>query len=318
MRSRVLRAFDEHVIIPWEDTEGYLIKGIEKHCDLITSRNIDILLNMKNPASSAIGILAKRPAPIQISFLYYPDTSGFDFMDYIILDSFVHSYSQYYSEDVLIIDECYQPNDSTRYRPKGMAFDLPDDCFVFANFSQKYKYNPKMFDLWCNILRKPSCYKNNILWLLCDNVEDQNYLLREATLRGVGDKLVFAKTTDYRTHLERLHRADLILDTYPCGGHTLTSDAIWAGTPVLSMRGKDFCSRVSYSISANSGNNKFIADDEYNYLTKAEAYMKDSVRQLVVKQNLIDDRDNKDITLFSGSSYATRFTKMLEHYGVIS
>lgn len=307
MRSRVLRAFDHHVNI----------KGLnaEDASHLIYSKSIDILLNIKNPAASELDILHKRPAPVQISFLYYPDTSGLDCMDYIVLDKTVWNSSQYFSEKVLLIEGCYQPNDSTRYQPKGkIEFDLPDDCFVFANFSQTYKYNPRMFDLWCSLLKEPSACKYNILWLLVDDLEDRRFLIREAALRGVGDKIYFSSRASNEIHLESLNRADLVLDTFPCGGHTLTSDALWAGTPVVTMKGDTFASSVAASILCNADLSPFVAFDEISYFKIASNYMKQAKLQFITKHDLIS---NREIPLFSGQSYASRFTEMLERYYLI-
>jgi predicted O-linked N-acetylglucosamine transferase (SPINDLY family) len=125
-------------------------------------------------------------------------------------------------------------------------FGLPAKGVVFCCFNNNYKIEPVMFDVWMRLLRQ---VPGSVLWLLKSNdVADAN-LKREAESRDVaGDRLVFTGKLPKDEHLARIALADLAIDTRVYNGHTTTSDALWAGLPVVALRGTHFASRVAASL----------------------------------------------------------------------
>ncbi len=115
-----------------------------------------------------------------------------------------------------------------------------------ANFSQTCKITYQMFSLWCQLLRQ------------------------EANNRGIDPRRIFFTAhLSTQQHLNRFKQADLVVDTYPYGGHTLTSDALWAGTPVVTMMGETFASRVAASLLMNVGMGELVVhnDEEFFKIT---------------------------------------------------
>jgi len=103
-----------------------------------------------------------------------------------------------------------------------------------------------MFDTWMEVLRR---VPEGVLWLLLGNKMAETNLRREAEARGVeSERLIFAEKLPKDEHLARVRLADLVLDTRIYNGHTTTSDALWAGVPVITLQGSHFASRVSSSI----------------------------------------------------------------------
>ena len=120
---------------------------------------IDILVDLTGPtAGSRFDILAERPAPVQVSFLGLPGTSGTDAFDYIVADRFLvpDGAERFYSEKVVRMPHCYQPGDTARTTlappPTRAECGLPDTGFVFCSFNSPVKITPEVFDAWMRLL----------------------------------------------------------------------------------------------------------------------------------------------------------------------
>ena len=240
-----------------------LQRGVEYFVDLrqstvpemvrrIREDGVDILVDLKGYTRDARPLVtAARPAPVQVSYLGYPGTLGADYIDYIIGDPWVTPLESAaaYSEKIANVAQCYQCNDGTRrvpVAPSRKSVGLPDDALVLCNFNQLYKVSSEVFDVWCRILRQ---LPQAVLWMLRTSDHGARVLSREAQARGISpDRLIFAKDAPIETHLDRLACADLALDCWPCNGHTTTSDALWAGVPVVTFSGRTFASRVAGSL----------------------------------------------------------------------
>lgn len=228
-------------------------KGDDEIAALVRAMEVDILVDLKGFTEDArTNVFARRPAPIQVSFLGYPGTMGAAFMDYIIADRVVIPEDQYpyYDERVVSLPNSYQPNDARR-AIADTSFSrgdlgLPPQGFVFCCFNSTAKILPQTFDCWMRILKQVD---GSVLWLLTDNDTAAANLRKEAAARGVdAGRLVFAPFMAVQDHLARLRAADLVLDTLPYNAHTTASDALWAGVPVLTCLGSTFAGRVAASL----------------------------------------------------------------------
>jgi protein O-GlcNAc transferase len=236
-------------------------------------RGVHIAVDLKGPTDSArVKILAYRPAPIQVSYLGYPGTSGATFLDYIIADGFVipGADQRHYSEHVVYMPFCYQANDRRRAIstavPSRADEGLPAQGFVFCCFNATWKISPAQFARWMRLLGQ---LPNSVLWLIEGNPWVAENLRREAARRGVDPaRLVFARWLPPHQHLARQRLADLFLDTFPCGAHTTTSDALWGGLPLLTYPGRGFASRVAGSLLQAARVPELIATspEHYDYL----------------------------------------------------
>lgn len=245
MRRRVSAAFDQFVDV--RETSDADVAGMSREM------GIDIAVDLKGFTRDARpGIFAERAAPIQVSYLGYPGTMGADYIDYLIADATLipPGSEAHYAEEIVYLPDSYQVNDRHRRiaeaTPTRRDMNLTDAGFVFCCFNNTYKITPKTFDSWMRMLKG---VEGSVLWLLNDTPIAVANLRREAEKRGIdGERLVFADRMPLEHHLARHRLADLFLDTLPYNAHTTTSDALWAGLPVITCTGKSFASRVAASL----------------------------------------------------------------------
>jgi len=219
---------------------------------------------------SRMGICALRPAPVQVSYLGFPGTTGANFIDYVIVDEIVcpADHAPWYAEHLVYMPHCYMVTDhgqSISAKPgEKQEVGLPRDAFVFCSFNQAYKIDKATVDLWIKILEE---VPQGVLWLQQVSETAQRNLRKAAEDRGIqADRIVFAeKLPSKGDHLARLSLADLVLDTVAFNGHTTTTDALWAGIPVVTLQGSHFASRVSSSILTAIGLPELVTHSTKDY-----------------------------------------------------
>ena len=231
---------------------------------------VDLLVDLVGFAGGARpGIPALRPAPAQVVWLY-PGSMGGVFHDYLVGDPVATppDTSGEYGERLVLLPHCYQINDHLQEVPDDNSarredLGLPEDAFVFCSFNTSAKIEPRVFDVWMRLLHAVPA---SVLWLLHLSVAGRENLRREAEVRGIDPgRLVFASHVPRADHLARLTLADLALDTFVCSGHTTTSDALWAGVPVVTCPGETFPSRVSASLLRALDVPELVTDDPEAY-----------------------------------------------------
>ncbi|MFL6605523.1 MAG: acetylglucosamine transferase [Steroidobacteraceae bacterium] len=197
-------------------------------------------------------VLAYRPAPVQVGFLGFPGTFGADFIDYLIADPHVipERDRNHYVEQIIYLPDTYLPTDGPpplSTPPSRTAAGLPLRGFVYCCFNAPYKISPAIFDVWMRLLK---AVPDSVLWLRNASATVKSNLAGEAARRGVdSSRLVYAPRTETRAeHFSRLALADVFLDTQPYNAHTTASDALGAGVPIITMRGRTFASRVAFSL----------------------------------------------------------------------
>jgi predicted O-linked N-acetylglucosamine transferase (SPINDLY family) len=248
---------------------------------LIAESEIDILVDLTGlTASARPGVLALRPAPVQVNYLGFAGTMGAAFMDYIIADRIVIPETQqdFYTEKVAYLPHCYLPHDKARRvgtkKPSRTQAGLPERGFIFASFNNSYKFSPAMFEVWMRLL---NAVDGSVLWLSEVNAAATRNLRREAQARGVDPaRLVFApRLPAAEDHLARVGLAELFLDTLPYNAHTTAMDALWAGLPVLTLMGESFAGRVAASLLQAANLPELITTSLQAYEDKALALARD-------------------------------------------
>lgn len=244
--ARRVRAAFERVIVAGSRTD-------EEIARLMRELEVDIAVDLMGyTALHRMNIFAYRPAPVQINYIGFPATLGAPDIDYIIADEFMIPEDERadYSEQVVYLPECFQANDDRRLAatplPTRLDMGLPASGFVWCSFHSTYKLTPWMFDIWARLLL---AVPGSVLWLVgASPVVEQN-LRREARARGLdAERLIFAKRMPYPQHLARLQLADLCLDTLPYNGGATSSDALWAGVPIVTCAGKSYAARMTGSL----------------------------------------------------------------------
>jgi predicted O-linked N-acetylglucosamine transferase (SPINDLY family) len=244
--ARRVKAAFERVVVAGPQPEAELARHIRQ-------LDVDIAVDLMGyTGEHRTGIFNYRPAPIQVNYLGFPATMGSAHIDYLIADEFLipETHRSGYSESIAYLPDCFQANDDRRpvaaEMPTRERMGLPAQGLVWCSFHSSYKLNPPMFDIWARLLL---AVEGSVLWLVGGNPLVENNLRREALSRGVEPRrLVFAQPLPYPQHLARLPLADLCLDTLPFNGGTTSSDALWAGVPVLTCAGNSFAARMSGSL----------------------------------------------------------------------
>lgn len=304
MRVRLRAAFDRFV-----DAREWSAAQLAAQ---IRADEIDVLIDLKGHTDDApTTVLALRPAPVQVHWLGYPGTLGAPYVDYLIGDPMVTPLAEAsdYSETIVHLPNSYQPNDdrgrAIAEPPPRAALGLPDDAPVLVCFNALWKLNPEVLDRWATIVKR---VPRSVLWLLA-NEDDPAIanLRREIASRGVdAARLVFAARRPSAEYLGLYRRADLFLDTWPYGGHTTASDALWAGCPVLTWRGHTFASRVAASLCVAVGLPQLVCDDAEHYCDVAVALASDAKERARLRTYL--EGPARTSALFDTAS----FTRALE------
>jgi predicted O-linked N-acetylglucosamine transferase (SPINDLY family) len=267
LRQRIIAAMDHFVRIDALDDEAAARR--------IREDEIDILVDLHGQTLGARpNVLARRPAPIQITYLGLPATTAMPSIDYVVADRFLipQDALQNYSEAPLYMPDVYQVSDRKRgvaAIPSRADCGLPEDALVFCSFNNNFKYTPEMFAAWMDILRRVPA---SVLWLLSDNPWAEANLRKEALRQGMdAARLVFAGRVAPEAYLARYGVADLFLDTYPFNAGTTANDALWMGLPVLTLTGATFASRMAGALLTAAGLPELIACSPADYVEKAVA-----------------------------------------------
>ena len=283
----------------------------EKAAFIAREDSLDIAIDLMGYTKKrGLSIFSLRVAPIQISYLGYPGTTGSDGIDYLIADKVIipDKFRKFYSEKVIYMPNCYQCNDSNRKTSKKefskTELGLPENAFVFACFNANNKITPEEFDIWMSLLKK---IKNSVLWLYKSNDYSEINLKKESENRGVeSSRIIFADMLRNEEHLSRIKHADLFLDTFNFNAHTTASDALWSGVPVITKQGKSFSARVCSSLLTSLGLEELIVQDNEEYEEKAYKIATNRIYLEDLKYRLNQSRTTS--SLFD----TKRFTRNLE------
>jgi predicted O-linked N-acetylglucosamine transferase (SPINDLY family) len=217
----------------------------------IRDDGIHVLVDLAgHTANARAGVFAARAAPVQVTWLGVPWTTGIPNMDYALVDhgGVPAGTEGWWSERLVFLPgSCYVSSSAVLGPPPARAgLGLPEDAFVFCCFNNAWKIEPAVFGCWLRVLASVPA---GVLWILGVS-EAQRARLRAAAARGGIDpaRIVFAPVADHQAHVTRYLAADLFLDTPVYNGHTTALDALWAGLPVLSCPGEIMPSRVAATL----------------------------------------------------------------------
>lgn len=286
-RKRVARDCDRFVDV---SRESY-----EQTARRIAADGIHVLVDMKGYCfGHRAPLFAWRPAPVQVSWLGYPASMHAPFMDYLVADAIVVPPGDegWYDEQIIRLPRSYQVNDQDQpvdpRAPRREQEGLPPSGFVLCCFNHNWKIDAAMFASWMRILRG---LPGSVLWLLRSNVPAKYALWKAADSHGIErSRIVFADLKPKPEHLARMALADLVVDTHYYNGHTTTSDALWAGVPVLTWPGETFASRVAASLLRTAGLPELIVATREDYEREAICLAHEPARLATFRSKLNRDR----------------------------
>jgi predicted O-linked N-acetylglucosamine transferase (SPINDLY family) len=270
----------------WRQVGALSDEGLER---TIREDGIDILFECAgHMAGRRLLVCARRPAPIQISFPLYPNTTGLSAINYRIMDShFAPPGSDAYHSETLIrlpdAHVCYEPSDR-EVEPSARPPSDTSGHVTFGCFNNVAKVGPRTIALWARLLRAVPGSRLVLKWLGLNDTEE-SWFVAAFRQHGIApDQLVLSgrAPSPYTPYLD----IDIALDPLHANGGTTTCDALWMGVPVISCPGPIPFSRVGLCHLTNAGLPELLAKDEDDYLAIAVGLASDRERLRRVRQGL--------------------------------
>jgi predicted O-linked N-acetylglucosamine transferase (SPINDLY family) len=264
----------------------------ERLAEQVRSDRVDILFDLAgHTADNRLLAMARKPAPIQITWAGYPGTTGIEAMDYLLADRYVipPEAEPFYREKVLRMPDgyvCFDPPDDAP--PVGSLPALAAGHVTFGGFHSLAKISPAVIRVWARVLDRVA---RSRLVLLSHGMDDvARRRLRDAfAAHGIdADRLDLCGRTSRREVLERYNRIDLALDPFPYGGGLTTIEALWMGVPVVTCPGPTFASRHAMGHLSTVGLTETIACDLDAYVQLAAGLAADLPRLASLREGLRD------------------------------
>ncbi len=246
--------------------------------EFIRSDSIDILVDLAgHTGKNRLHVLAYKPAPIQVTYLGYPNTTGMTQVDYKLTDAIADTEDQqkYYTEKLVFLPNgflCYNPGEQ-QPTVKGLPMSH-GDYITFGCFNNINKLSPGIVKIWVDIL---NVVPNSRLILkfaqgIDPQVREYYYnLFTEHGLENPRERITFFGWLTSAQHLELYNNVDIALDTYPYNGTTTTCQALLMGVPVITLVGSRHSSRVGLDILTRLEMQFFAAKTPQEYVKKAVA-----------------------------------------------
>ena len=281
--------------------------------ELIRRRNIDLVLDLgAHSGEPRLLALASKPAPVIVSAIGYPNTTGMAAVDWRLVDSITDpsGSERLCTERLLRLDPCF-----LCYTPPAEAPDpaMPaaDQPITFGSFNAASKVGPESIALWARTLQ---AVPGSRLLLKSQTLTDATARRRiEARFAEAGidpsrlELVAYTKTRD--EHLALYGRVHVALDTVPYNGTTTTCEALWMGVPVITTLGDRHAARVSASLLQAAGHPELVAKDETSFVEIAASLAADRARLALLRAGLRDAL--RASPLLDAPAYAARFQAAL-------
>jgi predicted O-linked N-acetylglucosamine transferase (SPINDLY family)/predicted SAM-dependent methyltransferase len=264
--------------------------------DLIRSDLIDVLIDLSGHTShNRLPVLGYKPAPVQIAWLGYPNTTGLDCIDYRLTDTLADpegTGDQYYSEKLWRLSGpfiCYTPPSSApTVSPSPHRLK---QCITFGSFNARVKIGEDCISLWSSVLKalpESRLIIKSIIGLEEDDAKD--YLLGRFVQNGIDQDRISLRGAEESlvAHLDAYGEIDIALDAFPYNGTTTTCEALWMGVPVLTMAGDRHASRVGLDLLTRLGLQEWVGLTPDEFVAKAVAFASDSELLIALRATLRD------------------------------
>ncbi len=272
----------------WRDVRGL---SDEQIANLVRQDQIDILVDLTmHMADNRLLVFARKPAPVQVTYLAYCGTTGLDAIDYRLTDPYLDppgQGGQFYAEQSIPLPQtywCYQP--VLQAPPVNELPALKAGHVTFGSLNNFCKVTAPTLAAWRSLLR---AVPQSRLLLHAQLGKHRDRVASFFAQQNVSaDRVVFVKKSPMTEYLRTYERIDLALDPFPYGGGTTTCDALWMGVPVVSLAGQTAVGRGGLSILSNIGLPELVASDAEQYVGIAAALAQDLPRLSELRATLRD------------------------------
>ncbi len=282
----------------WHDTAGLANADL---ADLISRDQVDVLVDLvMHMEGGRLGMFARKPAPVQVTWMAYPGTTGLTRMDYRFTDPMLDPPGEtdhLYTEQSIRLETfwCYDPPaDSPSVGPLPAEKNGYITFGCLNNFS---KVNVSVLEQWREVL---AAVPDSRLVLLPPKGKTKDWALEK--LQVASDRLICLPKVSRIQYLDYYNRIDLALDPFPYTGHTTTLEGLWMGVPVVSLAGPTVASRGSLSILSNLGLVELAVKSKSDYVALAVALSRDLPRLRELRAGLRGRLENS--VLMDGGRFA--------------
>jgi protein O-GlcNAc transferase len=290
----------------WRNTIGV---SDARLAQMVREDGVDILVDLtQHMEGNRLPMFARKPAPVQVSFAGYPESTGLDAIEYRISDRYLDAGSG--PAGAMRKERVFSTDSFWCYNPRGFDVEinpLPGmgrGAVTFGCLNNFSKVNEQMLNLWAHLLARVN---DSRLVILSPSGPHRLRALEAIEREGVaGSRVEFAEQRPWREYLELYHRLDIVLDTFPYNGGVTTCDALWMGLPVVSLAGDTSVSRAGLSLLTNLGLPELVAHSETEYVNIAEGLAQDLPR-LAELRSTLRDRMKSSVLMD-----ASRFTRNIE------
>jgi predicted O-linked N-acetylglucosamine transferase (SPINDLY family) len=294
----------------WRDIVGV---ADDAAADLIRRDAIDVLIDLAgHSGKSRLLVFARRPAPVQVTWLGYPNTTGMSAMDFRLTDANADPpgvTESLHAEKLVRLrtNWCYTPPpDAPDVVPPPVS-TRGDGVVTFGSFNNLAKITPAWLKVWAAIL---SAVPNARL-LIKSNVTGDAGVQERVRSHFVDPSRVtlLGRDADGRAHLDRYAEVDVLLDPFPYHGTTMTCEAMWMGVPVVTMAGRTHASRVGVSLLSSVGLDELITDSREQYVAIARSLAADVPRLVALRQGMRQRMQSSP--LLDGAAFARDFERAI-------
>jgi len=258
---------------------------------LVADDRLDALIDLgASTGQNRLAILAYKPAPVQVSWLGYPHSTGLSTVDYIVVDPYLRPPTpDLLAETPLLLPDCWVSLARLQFSQETPIEPLPPQergrSVTFGTANQPNKYSPAVFATWSRVLT--AVPGSTFLFVRPEAASSRfrdNMVAAFAKHGVASDRLRFDAVRG--GHLASYNDIDVALDTFPLKGGTTTCESLWMGVPTVSLMGPALFERLSLSLLANCGLGDLCADDEDGFISKAVALSADLPRLRGLRQGL--------------------------------
>ena len=265
-------------------------------------------------AENRLQIFKNKPAPVQISWLGYCNSTQIKEIDYLLVDPFVISREneEFFMEKIIRLPNIWNSHSKIDQLEINNLPAIGNENFTFGSFNNFLKISNETIDAWVQILKNVP--KSRLILKSSESSISnyKNYLFKRIDRNIDKKRIIFLNYEQSKNqHLKQYNKIDISLDTFPYNGNTTTFESIWMGVPVLTIHGKNFISRCGYSINKNLGMDDFIVKNKDEYIAKAVKLASKSEYEKLNKIRKSLRQKALTSPLFDNTTFAKNFAEKL-------
>jgi predicted O-linked N-acetylglucosamine transferase (SPINDLY family) len=264
--------------------------GDEQASTMVRADKIDILVDLAGHiAGHRLLLFARKPAPLQVTYIGYQNTTGMAAMDYRLTDEWADppgTTDAFYTEKLVRLPRsffCYRP--SPNAPPVGSLPATANGLVTFGSFNNFAKVTPEVLATWAQLMAEVP--RSRMVILAADVPSLRKHLADAFASRGIDEtRWTLEARRPRRQYLDLVSQVDIALDPFPFNGHTTTCDALWQGVPVITLAGRTYAARFGSTAHVNMNLEDLIARSTEEYVEIAARLAGDLARLAGLRSGL--------------------------------